>query len=107
MYRHILTIFIFFTLLSCVASKKSVEQKIAPQLLQKITAIEDSGLDEFINFTGICEVDLSYEMRNEIEYTGARIDKYSKNIFSAVGTTEQIRKAAQLSFIKQIKYREE
>lgn len=84
---------------ACSPSQETINKKFDAPLFDILNKYRLDGNENLISFLGKCEVEPSYEMKKEIDYTGINVERFAGKSFKAFGTAEQIQRVAQLSFI--------
>jgi hypothetical protein len=68
-------------------------------LQQRIRDIEKNNGDEIIQFNGKADSEISDELKTKLEATGIKTESIIKDIFTASGDKESIKKVTLLDFI--------
>jgi hypothetical protein len=84
---------------SCSGSNSYNPEKMDSDLTRQIQAAEKENPDALIQFTGKCSSDINQEMRIELESRDINIGTVIRDIFTAEGRAESIKKISMLEFI--------
>jgi len=84
--------------ISC-SSSEYVSEKMDIALQQKIRDMEKNNGDEIIRFNGKTDREINDELKGKLESTGIKTESIIKDIFTASGNKESIKKLTLLDFI--------
>ncbi len=100
------TLLIFFSALlfaSCCSQDNMIyEKKMDTPLKQKISEVTKEGSDEKIQIIGKCSQAITDEMKVSLEETGMTIESIVGDIFTAMGTKDQIIKISRIDYVSQL-----
>jgi hypothetical protein len=85
--------------INCSGSEEFIPEKMDSPLQQKIRSLEAENSNVTIQFTGKTSGEITPEMKNELESTGATIESTIHNIFTAKGTTSAIKKISLNEYV--------
>jgi len=95
-------IFILFgipiLIVSC-SSSEYIPEKMDTLLQQKIRQLEKENPNEIIQFTGKTNIPISDKIKTELQSTGITTESIVKDIFTASGNIESIKKLTLLEFV--------
>jgi hypothetical protein len=84
--------------MSC-SSSEYIPGKMDTALQQKIRETEKENEDEIIKFAGKTSKEINDEMKTKLESTGIKTESIIKDIFTASGNAESIKKVTLLDFV--------
>ena len=102
MQLKITVLVLIFIILGCSKSNYESESKMDTQLKQKLIAFESEDNSEAIKIFGKCSKAITEEMKILLEETGLQVESTIGEIFTASGTSEQIRKASSIDIVTQL-----
>ena len=94
----ILSLGIPILIVSC-SSSEYIPGKMDTPLQQKIRQLEKENPNEIIQFTGKTNIPISDKIKTELQSTGITTESIVKDIFTASGNIESIKKLTLLEFV--------
>lgn len=95
----ILSIGIPVLIVSCSSSSEYISEKMDTSLQQKIRQLEKEDPSTIVQFTGKTIAPISDEMKTTLESTGIKTESIVKDIFTASGNIESIKKLTLLDYV--------
>lgn len=95
----ILSIGIPVLIVGCSSSSEYASEKMDTPLQQKIRQLEKEDLYAIVQFTGKTNAPISDEMKTTLESTGIKTESIVKDIFTASGNIESIKKLTLLDYV--------
>ena len=102
MHTYIVLLLLFSIVGGCSQALSEGENKMDSPLMQKITSLEKENQNESFKIFGKCSEEITEKFKMTIEETGLEVESTIGDIFTASGTTDQIRKTAKLKFVTQL-----
>ncbi len=99
-YLSILMVTLFtMSIINCSGSNDYSPEKMDTALQQKITNLENTDPDAPVQFLGKCSTAVDAEMEAKLRSTGISVESIVKDIFTATGTVEGVKKVSALDFV--------
>jgi hypothetical protein len=100
--KNIILLIVLTTIfIGCSSMNEDYLTKLDTELRTELKESQTKD-SEVIGFFGKCNNEITQEMKDKINSTGAKIETTIKDIFTASGTLGQIVEVAKLDFIKSL-----
>jgi hypothetical protein len=85
--------------ISCASSAEYIPEKLETPLHQRILYLEKEEPNVLIQFAGKSNTSINDEMKKKLESAGLLIETIIRDIFTASGNAESIKKTTLLDFV--------
>lgn len=85
--------------ISCASSAEYIPEKLESPLHQRILHLEKEEPDALIQFAGKSNSTINNDMKKQLESAGLSVETIIKDIFTASGNAESIKKTTLLDFV--------
>jgi hypothetical protein len=85
--------------IGCASSAEYIPEKLETPLHQRILYLEKEEPDILIQFAGKSNTSINDEMKKKLESAGLLIETIIRDIFTASGNAESIKKTTLLDFV--------